>query len=86
MQGPSEFGIRGKLADWDRTEELAEINVPTLVVGAQYDTMDPEFMKMMSEKLPDGEYLHCPNGSHMAMYDDQQTYFAGIIDWLQRHE
>lgn len=86
MQGPSEFGIRGKLANWDRTKDLPKIKVPTLVVGAQYDTMDPEFMKMMADELPDGEYLHCPNGSHMAMWDDQETYYNGITDWLKRKQ
>ena len=83
MQGPSEFGIRGKLANWDRTEELAQIEIPTLVIGAAHDTMDPEFMEMMSERLPNGSYLHCPDGSHMAMWDDQERYFNGIIDWLE---
>jgi hypothetical protein len=29
-----------------------------------------------------GRYLYCPEGSHMAMYDDQQTYFAGLTDFL----
>jgi proline iminopeptidase len=43
MQGPSEMGttLTGKLAGWDRTAELASIQVPTLVIGARYDTMDP---------------------------------------------
>ena len=43
MQGPSELGISAEasLAHWDRTEELASINVPALVIGAQHDTMDP---------------------------------------------
>jgi proline iminopeptidase len=26
--------------------------------------------------------LYCPDGSHLAMYDDQQTYFAGLIEFL----
>ena len=39
-------------------------------------------MKMMAGRLPRGQYLHCPNGSHLAMYDDQETYFAGLIDFL----
>jgi proline iminopeptidase len=30
-----------------------------------------------------GEYLYCANGSHMAMYDDQQTYFEGLIRFLK---
>jgi proline iminopeptidase len=85
MQGPSELGIGAdaKLADWDRTEELASIDVPALVIGAQHDTMDPAHMRMMADRLPQGRYLHCPDGSHLAMYDDQQVYFAGLIDFLR---
>jgi proline iminopeptidase len=84
MQGPSELGITAdaKLAHWDRSEELASIEVPTLVIGARYDTMDPAHMQLMAERLPTGEYLYCPNGSHMAMYDDQPTYFAGLTNFL----
>ena len=83
MQGPSEFGISGRLKNWDRSNDLKHIKVPTLVIGARYDTMDPEYMKWMSEQLPMGRYLECPNGSHMSMYDDQQTYFAGVIQFLK---
>ena len=83
MQGPSELGASGKLVDWDRTESLSEILVPTLVIGAQYDTMDPEHMEWMAGAFPNGRYLYCPNGSHFAMYDDQQTYFRGLIDFIR---
>jgi proline iminopeptidase len=85
MQGPSELGISpdAKLAAWARTDDLPLIEVPALVIGARYDTMDPAHMEMMAGLLPKGRYLHCPNGSHLAMYDDQATYFAGLTDFLQ---
>ena len=84
MQGPSELGISAdaRLVNWDRFGDLGQIQVPTLVIGAQHDTMDPAHMRMMAERLPAGRYLHCPDGSHLAMYDDQETYFAGLIDFL----
>ena len=84
MQGPSELGISSdaKLVNWDRFGDLGQIQVPTLVIGAQHDTMDPAHMREMAERLPAGRYLHCPDGSHLAMYDDQETYFAGLIDFL----
>ncbi len=84
MQGPSEMGASGILADWDRTADLHRITVPTLVIGARYDTMDPKHMEKMSTLLPAGHYLYSPHGSHLAMYDDQQIYFDGLIDFLQR--
>jgi proline iminopeptidase len=84
MQGPSELGLSGTLENWDRTEDLAQIRVPTLVMGAKYDTMDPEYMRMMAGRLPNGTYHECRNGSHLAMYDDQQTYMHGLTDFLLR--
>jgi proline iminopeptidase len=86
MQGPSELGASGKLANWDRTADLPRISVPTLVIGARYDTMDPAFMEMMAGKFPRGTYLYCPRGSHLALYDDQTTYFAGIIEFVRNVE
>ena len=84
MQGPSELGIskEAKLADWECTDRLPSIEVPTLVIGARYDSMDPSHMEMMAGQLPKGRYLHCPDGSHLAMYDDQQRYFAGLVEFL----
>ncbi|MBC8155704.1 MAG: proline iminopeptidase-family hydrolase [Bacteroidetes bacterium] len=83
MQGPSEFGIAGNLVNWDRKANLPTITVPTLTIGAQHDTMDPEHMKWMATQLPNGSYLYCPNGSHMAMYDDQKTYMTGLIKFIK---
>lgn len=83
MQGPSELGASGKLVDWDRTADLGKIAVPTLVIGARHDTMDPAHMEMMAGKVQKGRYLYCPNGSHMAMYDDQQVYVDGVIGFLK---
>jgi proline iminopeptidase len=40
-------------------------------------------MRAMAERFPNGHHLHCPNGSHLAMYDDQETYFAGLIAFLR---
>lgn len=82
MQGPSEFGISGKLANWDVSKELKNITVPTLVIGATHDTMDPTYMEWMSKQMPKGEFLLCPNGSHIAFYDDQQNYFTGLIKFI----
>lgn len=84
MQGPSEFGISGKLEKWDRKNELKKISIPTLVIGAKHDTMDPKHMEEMAKLVQNGTYLYCSKGSHMCMYDDQKTYFRGLIDFLKK--
>lgn len=83
MQGPSELGASGILGDWDRTNDIKNIKVPTLVIGATHDTMDPEHMRTMAESLPDGRFLLCPNGAHLSQWDDEENYFNGLIDFIK---
>lgn len=82
MQGPSEFVPGGILKDWSVWDRLHEIATPTLMIGAKYDSMNPEEMKEMSQLVQNGEYLYCPNGSHLAQWDDQQVYMAGVVDFI----
>lgn len=82
MQGPSEFGISGRLAKWDIKKRLPEITIPTLMIGAKYDTMDPKAMEEQSKLVKKGRYLYCPNGSHLAMWDDQKVFMNGVIEFI----
>ena len=85
MQGPSEFGVVGdaKLKNWDVTAELSKITIPTLTIGGAFDTMDPKHMEWIASEVKNGQYLHCPNGSHFAMYDDQEIFFKGLIKFIK---
>ncbi len=86
MQGPSEFGIGGNLINWDRSQDLKNFTFPCLVIGATNDTMDPEYMKWMSQQIKRSQFLLCEKGSHMCMYDDQKTYFNGLISFIKTVE
>ena len=83
MQGPSEFGIGGRLKNWDRSKDLPQIKVPTLTIGGAHDTMDPEHMKWMATQVQNGRSLICPDGSHCSMWDDQPHYFPGLIKFIK---
>ncbi len=82
MQGPSELGASGKLVNWDRTADLGQIEAPTLTIGARYDTMDPAHMEWMASAVRRGQYLNCPEGSHCALYDDQEVYVRGLVQFI----
>jgi proline iminopeptidase len=84
MQGPSEFGISGKLENWERKDVMKNITVPMLSIGAKYDTMDPAHMEWISKEVKQGTFLFCENGSHMSLYDDQINYFNGLINWINK--
>ena len=83
-EGPSEFGIAGVLATWDRSKELPSIEIPTLAIGAEYYTMDPAYMEWMATQFPNGSYLYCPDAGHMAMWDDPEGYHKGLADFINK--
>jgi len=84
MQGYSEFGItdNASLKGWDVSHRLQEITVPTLMIGGQYDTMDPNYMQWMSTQVKDGQSL-TTQGSHLSQYDDPKNYFPGLINFIK---
>lgn len=83
MQGPSEFGIGGRLTNWNVKNRLKEIKKPTLMIGAKYDTMDPKAMEEQSKLVQHGRFLYCANGSHLSMWDDQKVYMNGVIQFIK---
>jgi proline iminopeptidase len=84
MQGKSEFEVTGNLKDWERWDRLHEIKIKALTIGATHDEMDPADMQKMATLMPNAVSCICPNGSHMAFWDDQVTYFRYLLGFLAR--
>ena len=84
MQGHSEFGMTGNatLKNWDISDRLKEINVPTLMLGGKYDTMDPKYMEWMATEVQNGRSI-TTNGSHLSQFDDPETYFSALIKFIK---
>ncbi|MEQ1799035.1 MAG: proline iminopeptidase, partial [Lacibacter sp.] len=68
--------------NWDIKDRLKELKIPTLMIGAKFDTMDPNAMEEQSKLVQKGRYLYCPNGSHLSMWDDQQVFMSGVINFI----
>lgn len=83
MLGPGTATFSGRLTSWDIKNRLHEIQVPTLIVGAKYDFMSPDHMKWMSTQMQHTRYLYCPEGSHLAMWDDQKNFYPGIVQFIK---
>lgn len=82
MQGPNELVITGNFKDWDRWRDLSSIAMPTLVIGAKWDTMAVEDIKKMGKLIPRARTSIMANGSHLCMYDDQDAYFAALLTFI----
>jgi proline iminopeptidase len=83
MQGPNEFVITGNLKQWNRWNDLKNIRIPTLLVVGRKDTMSVEDIQKMGQLIPNSRVVVCENGSHICMYDDQQTYFSELIRFIK---
>jgi proline iminopeptidase len=82
MQGPDEFNIVGNFRRWDIWDRLHGISVPTLLIAARHDEMSPAQIQRMGSLIPHARVAICEHGSHMAMYDDQRSYFGALIPFL----
>jgi proline iminopeptidase len=83
MQGKSEFLVTGNLKNWERWDRLHEIQTKALTIGARYDEMDPQDMKKMAQLMPNATSAYCANGSHLCMWDDQDSYFKQLLSFLR---
>jgi proline iminopeptidase len=76
MQGKSEFVVNGNFKDRESRYRLHEITVRTPTSGAARRTMDREDLKKMAGMVVDGEYLHRPKWSHLAMWHDHAANYG----------
>ena len=83
MQGPNEFVVNGTFKDWDRWNDLSRITVPTLLSGARFDTMKVADIERMGTLIPRSRVAICQRGSHCAMYDEQETYFRELLQFVE---
>jgi proline iminopeptidase len=87
MWGPSEFGpVTGRLHDWDVTDRLAEIRVPTLVTGGRHDEARPDHLAILAEGIGGSELVIFEESSHMAFIEERELYVHTIEDFLSRVE
>lgn len=83
MQGPNEFVVTGTFKNWDRWKDLHRISVPALLLVGAHDTMDPASVQEMGRLIPQATSVVCPNGSHLAMWDDPSHYFPALRQFLE---
>jgi pimeloyl-ACP methyl ester carboxylesterase len=85
MWGPNEFCCTGTLRDWDVTDRLSEIRVPTLILCGLYDEIPVELHRALAERIPDNEFVILGNSSHNPLFErEADIYLAVIEDFLAR--
>jgi pimeloyl-ACP methyl ester carboxylesterase len=75
------------LTTFDRRKELANIQVPTLVLSGSDDkTAPPAVMEKMASKIPGAEYACLEGCGHLGPMDRPDAFNAALLAFLQRHK
>ncbi len=72
IQGPNEFTFNGNLKDWDRTDRLGEIAVPTLITVGRHDELTPACAETMRRGIPNSELHVFEQSAHMSHIEESE--------------
>ena len=86
MNGPSEFHVTGILKNWDRTDRLGEIRVPTLITSGRYDESTPLINEVLHKGIADSEWILFEQSAHMAHIEEPDVYLPTIESFIERIE
>jgi proline-specific peptidase len=86
MNGPSEFTVTGNFKDWDVTERLGEIRVPTLIASGRYDEARPAHMEEIHRRIEGSQLVIFEDASHLCFWEKREEFMATINGFLERAE
>ena len=85
MQGASEFVVTGKMRDWDYSDRLDRINIPTLVTSGIDDEATPAISKQIYDGVKDCRWELIP-GTHLCHVEYPELYNGIVEKFMEEHE
>ncbi|MGC8567417.1 MAG: proline iminopeptidase-family hydrolase [Caldisphaera sp.] len=82
MNGPTEFEINGTIRDINLTEQIKNIDVPTLIIVGEFDEVTPNVAKVINDNIRNSKMVIIPNSSHMNFYENPEYYFKVVLNFL----
>lgn len=84
MWGPSEFTATGTLEDFDVTDSLSLIRVPTLFTTGEYDEAPPATVRDYASLVAGAEVAVIPGAAHLTMHDNPEENVRVVREFLRR--
>jgi proline iminopeptidase len=83
MQGPSEFTITGTLKQYDATDFLPQIEVPTLFTVGEFDEVGPDLVKGFAARVPGARYVVLAGAAHLTPWDARDENVGVVREFLR---
>ncbi len=86
MNGPSEFTIVGTIRDWQVTDRLGEIRVPTLIVSGRHDETTPRLQETLLQGIAGSEWVCFEESSHVPHVEEPERWLEAVGGFLHRED
>lgn len=83
MNGPNEFVVNGRIADWDRTADLGRIAAPTLITVGRHDELTPACADTLHRGIPGSRVAVFERSSHTAHLEEEAQYVDVVGAFLR---
>lgn len=84
LWGVNEFTVSGILKDYDSTEYLSELSIPTLFMAGDQDEVLPETLAWYADQIPGSESVIVTGARHLPMFEQRESFNKGLTDFLAR--
>lgn len=84
INGPNEFTVTGAMKDWNITDRLHEIKVPTLVLTGKYDEVTSNVAELIHKNIQNSTLVMFENSSHMPMWEEKELYLKIVEEFIKR--
>ncbi len=86
MFGPNEFTVTGNLKEWDRSDRLHEIVVPTLITCGRSEGAGPSCAATLQKGIAGSRLQVFERSTHMAHLEKPEEYARVIREFLTSGE
>lgn len=84
--GPSEFTVIGNLKSWSVIGTLDRVQVPTLVIGSEYDEGKMAMVaKPFIDEIPNVKAHEFKGASHTVFTEIPEEYCQFVADYLKQN-
>jgi proline iminopeptidase len=85
-EGPNEFTENGTISDFEVTDDLHKIDVPTLVTNGTDDLCTPLIAKSVYDHIPGAKWHLFANSRHLALLDQHDEFIQVLDQWLATND
>lgn len=69
------------------TDEIAKIKLPTMIIGAEYDTTTPlRYQEEIHKKIANSKFAVISGSGHATMYEKPHEFVSLIIGFIESHK